>query len=52
MGIAADNAGHVWVVGQTTSPNFPVTAGAYQTTRPGDLDAFVTKIDTSATNEE
>jgi len=52
MGIAADNAGRVWVVGQTTSSNFPVTAGAYQTTRPGDLDAFVTKIDTSATNEE
>jgi hypothetical protein len=52
MGIAADNAGRVWVVGETLSPNFPVTDGAYQTSRPGDFDAFVTKIDTNATNEE
>ncbi|MGB8013002.1 MAG: SBBP repeat-containing protein [Terriglobales bacterium] len=48
--IAVDNAGHAYVTGATTSPNFPVTSGAFQTIC-GDIDvgcalgdAFVTKL--------
>ena len=46
-GIAVDRSGSVYVVGSTSSggPNaFPTTPGAYQTTRPGDHDAFLFKI--------
>jgi hypothetical protein len=50
-GIAVDDAGNAYIVGWTYSANFPVTAGAFQTTfRPGfalGTDAFVTKIDPS-----
>jgi len=30
LGIAADQAGNVYVVGQSLSPDFPTTAGAFQ----------------------
>ncbi|MBN8247877.1 MAG: SBBP repeat-containing protein, partial [Verrucomicrobia bacterium] len=42
--VALDSAGNVLVVGQTHSPNFPVTPGAYQTTRRGGSDGYVTKL--------
>jgi hypothetical protein len=42
-GIAVDGAGSAYVTGYTYAPDFPVTAGAYDTTRNG-LDAFVTKF--------
>lgn len=42
--IALDGSGNVVVVGQTFSADFPTTAGAYQTARRGQDDAFVTKI--------
>ena len=42
-GIAVDSAGSAYVTGYTYSPDFPVTQGAYDTTRCG-LDAFVTKF--------
>jgi hypothetical protein len=42
-GIAVDSTGSAYVTGYTYSPDFPVTAGAYDTTRCG-LDAFVTKF--------
>jgi len=42
-GIAVDGAGSAYVTGYTYSPDFPVTAGAYDTSRLG-LDAFVTKF--------
>ena len=41
--IAVDNVGSAYVTGYTYSPDFPVTAGAFDTSRAG-LDAFVTKF--------
>jgi hypothetical protein len=42
-GIAVDHAGNAYVTGETTSPNFPTTPGAFDL--EGSLDAFVTKLD-------
>jgi uncharacterized repeat protein (TIGR01451 family) len=42
-GIAVDSAGSAYVTGYTYSPDFPVTPGAYDTSRAG-LDAFITKF--------
>ena len=42
--IAIDFAGAVYVAGVTNSANFPVTAGAFETTFNGVQDAFVTKL--------
>ncbi len=45
-GIAIDAAGNTYVSGATASRNFPVTAGAFQTTYGGgNFDAFLAKID-------
>ncbi len=41
--IAVDSFGSAYVTGYTYSPDFPITAGAFDTTRAG-LDAFVTKF--------
>ena len=47
-GIAVDGSGNAYVTGATVSTNFPVTAGAYQTTFGGGTwDVFVTKISLS-----
>jgi len=43
-GIAVDAAGNAYVTGITFSDNFPVTPGAFRTTRTGTSDAFVTKL--------
>jgi len=46
-GIALDNAGNVYLTGQTTSSDFPFSSGAYQTTFGGGStfgDAFVAKF--------
>ena len=43
-GIAVDAAGNAYVTGQTTSGDFPVTVGAFQTGLLGSSDAFVTKL--------
>ena len=43
FGIAVDSAGNAYVTGLTDSDAFP-TADAYQTTRAGGSDAFLTKI--------
>ena len=43
--IAVDGAGSAYVTGETTSTNFPTTAGAAQTTNAGTWDAFVAKIE-------
>jgi len=43
-GIAIDGTGHAYVTGATTSKNFPVTSGAFQSTLKGSENAFVTKL--------
>lgn len=43
-GIAVDASGNAYVTGYTSSPNFPTTTGALQTTYGGNGDAFVTKL--------
>lgn len=47
--IAVDSTGNAYATGQTTSPNFPVSTGSFQTTigNPtvaGQYDAYVTKV--------
>ncbi len=44
MGIAVDSSGNAYIAGCTASTNFPVTAGAFQTTEAGSWDAFVAKF--------
>jgi hypothetical protein len=48
-GIAADASG-AYVVGVTQSENFPVTSGAFQTSRRGPADAFVAKYHINASS--
>lgn len=44
-GIAVDAQGNAFVVGDTTDPTWPVTAGAFRTVGcDSNLDAFVTKV--------
>jgi Beta-propeller repeat len=48
LGVAADSTGDAYVVGATTSTNFPVTAHAYRGTFTNTAaDAFVTEINTA-----
>lgn len=42
--IAVDSSNRAYVTGGTTSPNFPVTPGAFQRTIRGTTNAFVTKL--------
>lgn len=44
VGIALDSAGNFYVTGITRSPDFPTTAGAFDTTFNGVEDAFVAKF--------
>lgn len=49
-GLAADNSGHVWMVGDTGNPCLPATTGAFQTNIPNaDGSGFVVKFDTNKT---
>jgi Leucine-rich repeat (LRR) protein len=46
--ITSDSTGNVWIVGQTTSSDFPITPGAYGTTyheSGTEYDIFVAKFD-------
>jgi hypothetical protein len=49
QGIAVSIYGKAYVTGNTTSSNFPTTAGAFQPTRNGPSDAFVTKLNETGT---
>ena len=48
-GLALDGAGNAYVAGQTGSPNFPTTPGAFDTTPNGEDDSFLTKLNASGT---
>ncbi|QOY91164.1 DUF7948 domain-containing protein [Paludibaculum fermentans] len=43
--LAVDAAGNIYLGGQTTSTDFPVTATASQKTLAGGIDAFVARLD-------
>ncbi len=43
-GIAVDGAGNAYVTGETSSDNFPTTAGSFQPTAVGNIDPFVTRL--------
>jgi PKD repeat protein len=45
--IAVDTAGNVYITGNTNSPDFPITVGAFDTTISNDFDVFITKINPS-----
>jgi hypothetical protein len=47
LAIAIDGSGNAYIGGETGSSNFPTTAGAFDTTRNGAFDAFVTKLNAS-----
>jgi hypothetical protein len=44
MGIALDPSQNMYVVGDTSSSDFPITTGAFQATAGGGTDAFITEI--------
>ena len=48
-GIAVDTGGQAYITGYTTSTDFPVTAGALDTTFGGGEDMFVTKFNSTGT---
>ena len=48
-GVAVDADGNAYVAGYTQSANFPVTAGALQTVRGGNTDAFALKLNPTGT---
>ena len=54
-GIAVDNAGNVYLTGETgivsiNQTPFPTTPGAYQTTYPGPVATFITKLNSDGSD--
>ncbi len=45
--IALDANGNVYIVGQTYSPNFPISSGSFQSNYEGEADVFILKLDPS-----
>ncbi|MCK4614320.1 MAG: SBBP repeat-containing protein, partial [Thermoplasmata archaeon] len=43
-GIAIDREKHVYIIGQTSSPEFPTTPGSYDRIPNGDADCFALKL--------
>lgn len=53
-GIATDNLGNIVIAGQTNSPTFPITSGAFQTNYRGSAgleDAFLVKFDAAGARQ-
>jgi hypothetical protein len=48
--IAVDRDDNAYLTGETFSSNFPVTPGAFQTSQPGTVNAFVTKMNPSGSD--
>jgi Beta-propeller repeat len=48
-GIAVGGGGAAYLTGDTDSAGFPTTAGAFDTTYNGGLDAFITKLNATGT---
>lgn len=44
-GVCKDNKGNIYAIGNTTSNDLPVTAGAFQSTYKADYEAFIIKMD-------
>jgi hypothetical protein len=44
-GLARDSTGNAYLTGNTTSADFPTTAGAFDTSPNGGVDAFLAKLD-------
>jgi hypothetical protein len=49
-GITVDTSGQAYVTGSTESPNFPVVAGAFQSSGAGKSDAFASKVNAAGTS--
>jgi hypothetical protein len=47
--IAIDGSGNAYITGKTYSTNYDITAGSFQTTKGGEFDVFVTKLDLGGT---
>ncbi len=50
--LALDNSGNVWIAGNTQSPDFPTTVGAYDPTPNGGTDVFVARLSKTLTTLE
>lgn len=48
--LTLDDADNAYVVGQSYSANFPITAGAYDDTLAGTSDIFITKLNATGTD--
>jgi uncharacterized repeat protein (TIGR01451 family) len=46
-GIAVDASGNAYITGGTRSNGFPITSSAFQSSRAGDTDAYLTKLNSS-----
>ena len=49
QGVAVDSAGNAYVTGNTSSIDFPVTAGVLRSARNGPFDVFVAKLNPAGT---
>jgi hypothetical protein len=49
FGVVRDNAGNIYLSGNTSSGDFPTTTGVYSSKSKGDLESFITKLDPTCT---